>query len=82
MACGSVEAAFAISVRNGIPITEVLRPGDELEYAQEDIMDKQVVAYYKARNIVPATEISEAENAAAPSGGIGYMAIGIDFIVS
>lgn len=37
---------------------------------------------YAVERVAPATEASDEDRAACPYGGIGYMGIEIDFIVS
>lgn len=80
--CGSFEAAFAIAERNGVAVTDDLTVGQSVEFAPEDIAKKQVVANLAARGVKPATAISEQDAALVPWGGIGFMGIEIDFIVS
>lgn len=77
---GSVEAAFDLSAKNDVAISQELAPGAELETVAA--VDKTVLSRYEARNIRPATELSAADLEAVPYGGIGFMGIEIDFIVS
>lgn len=79
--CGSFEAAYELAGRNGLAVTDDLEPGTELEFIQEDVTKKQVVAHLAARRIKPATAASELDTSIAPYGGIGFMGIEIDFIV-
>ncbi|MBD5322619.1 MAG: hypothetical protein HDS01_07630 [Bacteroides sp.] len=44
--------------------------------------DTRTVELYKAHRVEPATEVSPEDIAACPYGGIGFMGIEIDFIVS
>lgn len=80
--CGSFEAAFTLGERNGLALTETLEAGTELEYGPGDITNKQVVIGLAVRKAKPATAITAEDAAAAPWGGVGYMGIEIDFIVS
>jgi hypothetical protein len=80
--CGSLDAVLTIATRNGLSVTEKLTAGRQIEIAQGDVVDRRVVDYYAARGISPATGLSAADETTAPTGGIGYMGIGIDFIVS
>jgi len=50
---GSVEAAFDMSLLNSIGITDDIVPGTEL--SPTDILNKEIAAYYLAKNIQPAT---------------------------
>lgn len=79
--CGAFEAAYELAERNGLAVTDDLKPGTELEFIQEDVIKKQVVAHLAARRIKPATAASEEDTSLAPCGGIGFMGIEIDFIV-
>ena len=77
---GSVEAAFTLSATNNISISGVIAPGSELEMVT--VADKLVLSRYEARGIRPATDISPRDLELVPYGGINYMGVEIDFIVS
>lgn len=77
---GSVDAAFELAAKNDIAISEELSLEVELETVA--VVDKIVLSRYKARNIRPATEVSLEDMERVPYGGIGFMGIEIDFIVS
>lgn len=77
---GSVEAAFALSAKNDISISEAIAPGSELEMVA--VVDKLVLSRYEARGVRPATEVSPRDLELVPYGGIGFMGVEIDFIVS
>ena len=68
---GSVEGALGMSIKNDIPVSGELAP-----------VDKLVLGRYEARGVRPATDISAEDLACVPYGGIGFMGIEIDFIVS
>lgn len=72
---GAPQSALTLAIANNISITEALQAGCELTAV--DVQDKQTHDYYTARALTPATDTPGDEK-----GGIGYMAIGIDFIVS
>lgn len=78
--CGTIEAAFALASRNDISLTDVLTPGQAIEVAAGDISRKQVVAYLAVLETNAATAVSDADLSLLP-GGLGYMALGIDFIL-
>lgn len=80
--CGSFEAAFALSERNNIALTDDLTAGQEMEVAPEDVDKKRIVAALAAQDVKPATAISAGDAARVPWGGIGFMGIETDFIVS
>lgn len=77
---GSVEAAFELAAKNDVAISEELARDAELETVA--VVDKIVLSRYEARNIRPATEVSPEDMQRVPYGGIGFMGIEIDFIVS
>lgn len=74
---GSVEAAFDLAITNDISLSDALTVGEELLGAGKVRAD--IVDYYARRVFNPATDetlIGEIE------GGIEFMGIEIDFIVS
>lgn len=76
---GSVEAAFLLAVKNDLSLSDVLAPGQVLNLS--DVQDQTLVNYLKQKNIKPATGLSDDETQVI-NEGIGYWAIGVDFIVS
>lgn len=76
---GSVEAAFDLAATNDVSVSEPLPAGMQIETVATT--DKLVLERYTARQIRPATELSDEEIEVAPFGGIGYMGIDVDFIV-
>lgn len=80
--CGTFEAAFALAERNSLALTEELTAGQELEIAPEHVIGKQVVVSLATQGVKPATAITEQDAALVPWGGIGFMGIEFDFIVS
>ena len=77
---GSLEAVMALSIKNDIPVSAELEVGQVITY--DVAKPTRVVAYLRAQGVKPATGLSSADLGTAPSGGIGFMAIEIDFIVS
>ncbi|MDR1274598.1 MAG: hypothetical protein LBK12_08610 [Odoribacteraceae bacterium] len=77
---GGVEAALDLSIKNDASLSEPLAPGAVIE--APGVVDPIVLSRYAARNVRPATGISPEDIEAAPFGGIGFMGIEIDFIVS
>lgn len=78
VACGSIEGIIQMCAINDIGITDNLEDGQCI--VTGDIYADQIVASYRSKGIAPATAIdSESEQI---FGGIGYMRIGIDFIIS
>jgi len=77
---GDVSAALDVAIANDKNITDDLEGGDELDTVA--VSDKNIVSRYAEKNIVPATAISDEDADNAPFGGIGYMGIELDFMVS
>lgn len=73
---GSLESVFELAVANDISITESTNPGQTIFLNNQS--QSQIVDYYRSRGITPATSIIDSRQ----QGGIGYMAVGIDFIIS
>lgn len=71
---GDVRAVFDLALVNDISITELLSPGQELLLPESQFVDGDILAYYKANNIKPATA-SPASVAEIKPTGIGYMII-------
>lgn len=69
---GQLDALFEIAELNGISITEDVEPGTELLLNEAD---QRVITFFKnnTEDIVTDAHIP---------GGIDYMAVGVDFIVS
>lgn len=77
--CGAFEATIPLARRNEVSVTDEVATGQVLEYTPEDIVDRRIVAVLAAHGVKPATAL-EMSSSAQPRG-IGYMVIGIDFIV-
>lgn len=75
---GVFESTLEMALANNIGITDVLTPGTRL--IAPILVDKRVNNYYKMDNIYPATATRFEEK--QQGGGINYMAVEINFIVS
>ena len=75
---GVFESTLEMALANNIGITDVLTPGARL--IAPALVDKRVNNYYKMDNIYPATATTLEEK--QQGGGINYMAVEINFIVS
>lgn len=75
---GSLEALFDIAIANGISITDDLAPCTLLDIPRQK--ETSVVRYYEVNRIMPATAISIDD--VEGLGGINYMRIEYDFIIS
>lgn len=77
---GSMEAAFRLCEANGVSLTESLADGRTLETVAAE--DAETVRRYRVEGILPATELDGEDADLLAQGGIGFMGIEIDFIVS
>lgn len=76
---GSVENTFDLALQNNRSLTDDLEAGESIQLIAYGIQqNKDILNYYTAKNIQPATAITAAVE--RPQG-ISYWAIGIDFIV-
>ncbi len=64
--CGSFEAAFSLSERNGIALTDDLTAGQRLEVAPENVDKKRIVTALAVQDVKPATAISAEDAALVP----------------
>lgn len=80
--CGTVEAVAYIAILNNISITQELIPGQLIELPSKDYGNQEVINYFSANKIDPATALTE-EHTALTEGnsGIGFWEIGNNFIV-
>ena len=80
---GTIENAFKIAVANGLSLTDELEPGAQLIIPEVE-MNSDVVNYFSAKGIQPATGLTENDLLIAQTvqRGIGYMQIGKTFKVS
>lgn len=80
---GDVQNSFEIAVSNGIPVSDVLTPGDPVEIPEDIVKNANILNEYKAKKIEPATGLlAEGNNELPPLKGIGYMQIGNNFKTS
>ncbi len=81
---GTIENAFKIAVANGLSLTDDLEPGAQLIIPADVEMNNDVVSYFSAKGIQPATGLTENDLLIAQTvqRGIGYMQIGKTFKVS
>ncbi len=81
---GTIENAFKIAVANGLSLTDDLEPGAQLIIPADVEMNSDVVNYFSAKGVQPATGLTENDLLIAQTvqRGIGYMQIGKTFKVS
>lgn len=78
---GSVEAAFQWAIENNLSVTDELQKGEE--YSSPEVTVKKVQQEFSAKNWIPATmATTDDEGGELLLEGIGYWAIGTDFIVN
>lgn len=82
IAGGGLECAFEFCAANGLSLTDPVTVGRVYEVPAFVNADSRALERITAEGIRPATALSGDELAAAPPGGIGFMGVGIDFIVS
>jgi hypothetical protein len=78
---GDIHRIVEMAVMNGIPVTENIPTGTEL-LCPPVASENGIADYYRAKEIYPATALEYEPGEPGESGGIGYMEIGITFIVS
>jgi hypothetical protein len=76
---GDMAGLFEIAKANGISITTEILPGARLNIPPA--LNKDAVKYFAEKQITIATD-EEISEGAAQNGGIGFMQIGYDFIVT
>ena len=74
---GSLENIFALASENALSITDDIEAGSLINLVE--LADNKVVTAYDINGFVPATGLTATDSA---FGGINYMGIEIDFIVS
>ncbi len=80
---GTLAEGLETAIRNGLSASAELADGQELETAEATGgTESRTVRRYAVERVEPATEASDEDRSACPYGGIGYMGIEIDFIVS
>jgi hypothetical protein len=77
-AMGDADAAYELARLNDISVTEELESGQQL-LMPDEATDESTVGEFKTKKWCPAT--ADQEQDVIP-GGIGFMGIEIDFIVS
>lgn len=79
---GTIESIFELALANSISITDDLASGSWL-IANSQEVDKDILNYYQAKNIQPATAFSQKDKELTEKPeGISIWAINLDFIVS
>lgn len=80
---GTVSNCFVIAVVNGLCISDDLIPGQKLIIPESVVTDNEILNYYTAKNIQPATAYPlSIDEETEENSGINYMQIGSTFKVS
>ena len=80
---GTIESVFEFAKANTINITDDVQAGKTLVLPAEAFTNKDILGYYTAKNLQPATAFSkEDEQVFERLEGISIWAINLDFIVS
>ncbi|WP_373309425.1 hypothetical protein [Capnocytophaga stomatis] len=74
---------FDLVLANGISVTDDLKVGQAFEVPDNIQKDKDILGYYTAKNIQPATAFSQEDKQVIEKPeGISIWAINLDFVVS
>jgi len=80
---GTIESIFELAEANALNITDDVVAGKTLALPDEAFTNKDILAYYIAKNLQPATAFSkEDEQVFERLEGISIWAINLDFIVT
>lgn len=77
---GTAESAMELALINSRSLSDELEAGDEITLLDTP-QNRRMVKYYDINGILPATGLKP-EFSGIVNGGINYMGIEIDFIVS
>jgi hypothetical protein len=80
---GTIESVFEFAEANTINITDDVQAGKTLVLPAEAFTNKDILGYYTAKNLQPATAFSkEDEQVFKRLEGISIWAINLDFVVT
>ncbi|MEB3041651.1 hypothetical protein [Capnocytophaga gingivalis] len=80
---GTIESIFEFAEANTINITDDAQAGKTLVLPAEAFTNKDILGYYTAKNLQPATTFSkEDEQVFERLEGISIWAINLDFVVT
>ncbi len=79
---GSISSLVEVAQYNNINITTDLVPGQKILFPKSVIIDEDILNYYKAKKVQPATALSNEDKLiASKPEGISYWGISVDFEV-
>ncbi|WP_454998949.1 hypothetical protein [Capnocytophaga gingivalis] len=80
---GTIESVFKLAEANALNITDDVVAGKTLVLPAEAFSNKDILGYYTAKNLQPATAFSkEDEQVFERLEGISIWAINLDFVVT
>lgn len=79
---GTGLSAFEVAFKNGLSVTDDLIAGTFIEVPESDLLDTEIVDFFKNKKHIIATGFSALDGNIVPDLGIGTMTIGTTFIVS
>ena len=80
---GTIESVFELAGANVLNITDDVQAGKTLVLPAEAFTNKDILAYYTAKNLQPATAFSkEDEQVFERLEGISIWAINLDFAIT
>ena len=80
---GTIESIFEFAEANTINITDDVQAGKTLVLPAEAFTNKDILGYYTAKNLQPATAFSkEDEQVFERLEGLSIWAINLDFVVT
>ncbi len=79
---GKVEGAFILAQDNDRVLSDIVGAGDAFDVDEDNIINQSVVNYFSGLNTKPASNSEVLIDGEKQGEGIGYWAIGTDFIVS
>nr|DAT28927.1 MAG TPA: hypothetical protein [Caudoviricetes sp.] len=80
---GTIESVFEFAEANTLNITDDVVVGNNLVLPAEAFTNKDILGYYTAKNLQPATAFTkEDEKVAKRLEGISIWAINLDFVVT
>lgn len=80
---GTIESVFELAEANALNITDDVQAGKTLVLPAEAFTNKDILGYYTAKNLQPATAFSkEDEQVFERLEGISIWAINLDFVIT